>query len=56
MIITEKQLLCLIDILKDSLIFNMKINSQFSIPLEQRIKLMQIILQQQSNKLVEIND
>ena len=50
MIITEKQLLCLIDILKDTIKY-MELDGQFSISRSQRHELMTAIINQQSDKL-----
>jgi hypothetical protein len=52
MLITEKQLLILIDVLKDSLC----IVGHFCIPKQQRIDLYSAILNQQSDKLKEIKE
>lgn len=46
MIISEKQLMCLIDILKDSLRIN---SDQFTIELNQRRDLYEVIVNQQSS-------
>lgn len=54
MIISEKQLLLLIDILKDSVKLN--IDNQFCISFEQRVELYRVILKQQSDVLREIKE
>ncbi len=54
MIITEKQLLCLIDILKDSIKGSIEVHGQFTISAQQRVELYSEILNQQSDKLREI--
>lgn len=50
MIISEKQLLCLIDILKDTLKY-IEMDGQFSISRSQRHELMTAIINQQSDQL-----
>ena len=54
MIITEKQLLCLIAVLKDSI--TSIYCADFSVSHEQRQELLQIIYNQQSDKLIDIYD
>lgn len=56
MIISEKQILCLLDILKDSIKIGVEISGQFIISHEQRRDLYQDIISQQSEKLIEIKD
>lgn len=46
MIITEKQLLCLIDILKDSIKGPIEVSGQFTISVKQRVELYSAILNQ----------
>jgi hypothetical protein len=50
MIITEKQLICLMDILKDTL-RGITLSGQYGINHEQRRELYEIIINQQSQKL-----
>lgn len=50
MIITEKQLICLMDVLKDTLHATL-FDKDFSIDHEQRVELYGCIINQQSNKL-----
>jgi hypothetical protein len=47
MIITEKQLLVLLDILKDSFKGSIEIDNQFSLARKQRMELYEIIMNQQ---------
>lgn len=54
MIITEKQLMVLMDILKDSFKGSVEIDNQFSVERKQRVALYEIILNQQSDMLREI--
>ncbi len=54
MIITEKQLLCLIEILKDTLPFCG--SNSFDITQKQRYELYSTIINQQSDKLIDIKD
>ncbi len=56
MIITEKQILCLLDVLKDSIKRSISITGHFSISHEQRTELYSVILNQQSDKLIEVKD
>ncbi len=51
MIITEKQLLCLIEILKDTLPM---VDGGYNITQQQRFDLYSTIINQQSDKLVEV--
>jgi hypothetical protein len=51
MIITEKQLLCLIDVSKDSLRVNVEVPGQFLLRFEQRRDLYEEILNQQSAQI-----
>ena len=55
MIITEKQLFCLVTILKES-IAGIDIKEQFCIPFDERVKLFAKILNQQSDELKEIKN
>lgn len=54
--LSEKQIMCLIDILKDSIKGTVEIAGQFSISAEQRRELYSVILNQQSDKLKVIED
>ena len=55
MIISEKQLFCLIDVLKDSL-KDVQIDGQFAISRLQRNELYANILNQQPEKLIKIEE
>lgn len=54
--ITEKQLLCLVDILKDSFNSQIEISSQFTITRGHRVSLYSAILNQQSDRIIEVKD
>lgn len=55
MIITEKQLFCLVTILKES-VTGIDIKDQFCIPFDERVKLFAKILNQQSDELKEVKN
>jgi hypothetical protein len=56
MIISEQQLVFLMDVLKDSIKGAIDISGQFSVSFRQRVELYAQILNQQSDKLIEVKD
>lgn len=56
MIISEKQLLLLIETLRDSVKFNFCGNSPFNIPHETRLNLLEAIINQQSDELIQFKN
>ena len=51
MIITEKQIILLLDVLKDTLSGSVELTGQFNISLEQRRILYEMLINQQSDEL-----
>ena len=51
MIITEKQIILLLDVLKDTLSESVELTGQFNISLEQRKKLYEMLINQQADAL-----
>ena len=51
MIITEKQIILLLDVLKNTLSASVELSGKFNISLEQRRKLYEMLINQQSDEL-----